>query len=102
MLNNLEQKYQQLITAKKWEGVGHIGETLTQNSSFNAAVEQEGMEQSYAANVKSKSHLQFEEWAKTQICHHCGKRGHFVNILLLQPKPSPINADWNPLLGRRG
>jgi hypothetical protein len=44
MLNDLEQKYQQLITAKKWEGVGHIGETLTQDSSFNAAVEQEEME----------------------------------------------------------
>jgi hypothetical protein len=29
MLNDLEQKYQQLITAKKWESVGHIGETLT-------------------------------------------------------------------------
>ncbi len=76
MLNNLEQKYQQLITAKKWEGVGHIGETLTQISSFNAAVEQEGMEQSYAAYVKSKSCLPFEEWAKTHICHHCGKKGH--------------------------
>jgi hypothetical protein len=44
MLNGLEQKYQQLITAKKWEGVGHIGDTLTQNSSFNAAIEQECME----------------------------------------------------------
>jgi hypothetical protein len=77
MLNDLEQKYQQLITtAKKWEGVGRIGETLTQNSSFNTAIEQEGMEQSYAAYVKSKSHLPFEEWAKTQICHHCGKKGH--------------------------
>jgi hypothetical protein len=61
MLKNLEQKYQQLITAKKWEGVGHIGETLTQKSSFTTAVEQEGMEQSYAAYVKSKSCLPFEE-----------------------------------------
>jgi hypothetical protein len=76
MLNDLEQKYQQLITAKKWEGVGHRGETLTHNSSFNAAVEQEGMERSYAAYVRSKSRLPFEEWAKTQICHHCGKKGH--------------------------
>ncbi len=76
MLDNLEKKYQQIITAKKWEGVGHIGETLTQNSSFNATIEQEGMEQSYAAYVKSKFCLPFKEWAKTKICHHCGKKGH--------------------------
>ncbi len=76
MLNGLEQKYQQLITAKKWEGVGHIGDTLTQNSSFNAAIEQECMEWSYAACVTSKSCLPFEEWAKKQICHHCGKKRH--------------------------
>jgi hypothetical protein len=34
------------------------------------------MEQSYTAYVKSKSRFPFEEWAKMQICHHCGKKGH--------------------------
>ncbi len=49
MLDNLEQMYQQLITAKKWEGVGHIDETLSQNSFFKAAVEQEEIKQCYKA-----------------------------------------------------
>ncbi len=95
MLDDLEQKYQQLITAKKWEDVGHIGKTLTQNSFFNAPFEQEGMEQSYAAYVKSKSCLPFQEWAKTQICHHCGKKG-FVRPLCRQYLAEKANKTLPP------
>jgi hypothetical protein len=99
MLDNLEKKYQQLITAKKWEGVGHIGATLTQNSSFNAAIGQEGMEQSYAAHVKSKSRLPFKECAKTQICHHCGKIGH-IRPLCRKYLAEQANGTL-PLLGKK-
>jgi hypothetical protein len=36
MLNNLEQKYQQLITAKKWEGVSNVGMDKYNKTAFNA------------------------------------------------------------------
>jgi hypothetical protein len=36
MLDNLKQKYQQLITTKKWEGVGHVGMNNHNKSAFNA------------------------------------------------------------------
>jgi hypothetical protein len=96
MLNNLEQKYQQLITAKKWEGFGHIVETLTQNSSLNTAIQHKGMEQSYAAYVKSKSRLPFEEWAETQICHHHCKKDH-VCPLCRQYLAEKANGTLPPL-----
>jgi hypothetical protein len=38
MLDDHEQKYQQLIAAKKWGGLGHIGANHTNISSFKAAV----------------------------------------------------------------
>jgi hypothetical protein len=34
MLNDLEQNYQQLISAKKWEGVGHAGMAASSKSVF--------------------------------------------------------------------
>jgi hypothetical protein len=37
MLNDLEQKRQQLITSKKWEGVGHI-EMAKDKSTFKASL----------------------------------------------------------------
>jgi hypothetical protein len=72
ILDGLEQKYQQLITPKKWEGVGHIGANHTINSPFKAAVTQDEEEQSYAAYVKSKSCLPFDDWAKFQTCCRYG------------------------------
>jgi hypothetical protein len=52
MLDDLEQKYQQLITSKKWEGVGHIG--MAQDKSiFKASLgDNEYNFFSYAAYVK--------------------------------------------------
>jgi hypothetical protein len=77
MLDDLEQKYQQLITAKKWEGIGHVGMNSTNKSSFNAMANQDDEEQGYAAYVKkTKSHkfLAFKEWAKLQKCNYCGNQ----------------------------
>jgi hypothetical protein len=78
MLDDLKQKYQQLITSKKWEGVGHIG--MAQDKfTFNASL---GVNEEdffgYAAYVKQAKlkWLLYEEWAKAQTCHHCGKPGH--------------------------
>ncbi len=79
-LNNLEHKYQQLITAKKWEGVGHVGmDNHNNKSAFNATANQEDKAQSYAAYVNNKAtqgFLKFDEWSKLQTCHHCGNKGH--------------------------
>jgi len=36
VLDDLKQKYQQLITAEKWEGVGHLG-MIQGKLSFKAA-----------------------------------------------------------------
>jgi hypothetical protein len=54
------------------------------------------MKQSYAAYVTSKSRLAFEEWAKTQICHHCGKKGH-VCPLCRQYLAEKANGTLPPL-----
>jgi hypothetical protein len=78
-LDNLEQKYQQLIIAKKWEGVGHVGMDKQNKSAFNATNNHDNEAQSYAAYFKYKANqrpLPFEEWAKLQTCHHCGNKGH--------------------------
>jgi hypothetical protein len=48
-LDYLEQKYQQLITAKKWEGVGHVGMDKQNKSAFNATDNHDSEAQSYAA-----------------------------------------------------
>jgi hypothetical protein len=78
-LDDLKQKYQQLITAKKWEGVGHVGMDKHNKSAFNASANQDDEAQSYAAYIKNKANqgfLKFDEWAKLQTCHHCGNKGH--------------------------
>jgi hypothetical protein len=79
MLDDLKQKYQQLITAKKWEGVRHVGMDKSSKSAFNAINDHDVEAQSYAAYIKKKGHkgfLPFKEWAKLQTCHHCGQKGH--------------------------
>jgi hypothetical protein len=79
MLDDLEQKYQQLITGKKWDGIGHVGMNSTNKSCFNAMANQDDEEQGYAAYVKktkSCKFLAFEEWAKLQKCNYCGNQGH--------------------------
>jgi hypothetical protein len=66
-LDDLKQKYQQLITAKKWEGVGHVGMDNHNKSAFNATANQEDEVQSYAAHVNNKAtqgFLKFDKWAK--------------------------------------
>jgi hypothetical protein len=78
MLDDLEQKYQQLITAKKWEGIGHVGMNHNNKSSYN--ITQDDEEWGYAAyarnNKSRKGFLAFEEWAKLQKCNFCGTQGH--------------------------
>jgi hypothetical protein len=79
MLDDFEQKYQQLITAKKWEGVGHVDMDKSSKSAFNAIDDHDDEAQSYAAYINKKGHtgfLPFNEWAKLQTCHHCGQNGH--------------------------
>ncbi len=76
-LDDLEWKYQQLTTAKKWEGVGHVGMDNHNKSTFNAIANPEDEAQSYAAYVNNKANLlKFNEWAKLQTCHHCENKGH--------------------------
>jgi hypothetical protein len=78
MLDDLKQKYQQLITSKKWEGLGHIG-MAQDKSTFKASLEdnKEGAF-GYAACVKHAKLKRnpYDELAKAQTCHHCGKLGH--------------------------
>jgi hypothetical protein len=79
MLDDLKQKYQQLITAKKREGVRHVGMDKSSKSAFNSIDDHDDKAQSYAAYIKKKGHkgfLPFEEWAKLQTCHHFGQKGH--------------------------
>jgi hypothetical protein len=76
-LDNFEQNYQQLITEKKWEGVGHVGMDAHNKSSFSATVAQEDDNEScFAAYLKRKPRVTFEEWAKLQTCNHCGVNSH--------------------------
>jgi hypothetical protein len=76
-LDDLKQKYQQLITAKKWEGFVHVGMDNHDKPVFNATANPEDEAQSYAAYVNNKATLlKFDEWAKLQTCHHCGNKGH--------------------------
>jgi hypothetical protein len=62
-LDDLEQKYQQLITAKKWEGVGHVDMDLHSKSSYHALADPDhkNNKKCYAAYLKTKSHMPFEE-----------------------------------------
>jgi hypothetical protein len=79
MLDDLEQKYQQLIMAKKWEGISHVRMNNTNKFSFNAMANQDDEEQGYAAYVKktkSPQFLAFEEWAKLQKFNYCGNQGY--------------------------
>jgi hypothetical protein len=76
MLDDLEQNYQQLMSAKKWEGVGHLA---TSKSAFNASPDDDDTATSYVAYLKNKGAkkiLHFDDWAKLQVCHFCGKKGH--------------------------
>jgi hypothetical protein len=76
-LDDLKQNYQQLITAKKWEGVGHVSMDAHNKSSFSATVAQEDDDEScFAAYLKHKPHVTFKEWSKLQTCNHCGINGH--------------------------
>ncbi len=54
MLDDLEQKYHQLITAKKWEGVGHTGMEESGISAFSASPDHKDEAESYAAYIKNK------------------------------------------------
>jgi hypothetical protein len=66
-LDDSEQKYQQLITKKKLEGVGHIEMDNHNKSAFNATANQEDEAQSYAAYVNNKAtqgFLKIDGWAK--------------------------------------
>jgi hypothetical protein len=67
MLDDLKQKYQQLITSKKWEGVGHI-RMAQDKSMFKASLgDNEEDSFSYAAYDKQTKlkWLLYNEWAKT-------------------------------------
>jgi hypothetical protein len=78
MLDDLKQNYQQLITSKKWEGVGHIG-MAQDTSTFKASLGDNKEDSfSYATYVKQAKlkWLPNKEWAKAQTCHHCQKPGH--------------------------
>ncbi len=44
--------------------------------SYSATPEQEGVEKCYAAYLKCKPSITFEEWSKIQKCYHCGVKGH--------------------------
>jgi hypothetical protein len=74
-LNDLENKYQELIGGKKWAGAGHTG--LLQGSLFKVSTEdpeQEIQDPHAYATIKK---IPFEEWCKKYaICHHCRKKGH--------------------------
>ncbi len=74
MLDDLEQKYQQLITAKKWEGVGHSG-MIQGKSSFKGATMVNYDDVTANINL-AKQRISYEDWAKLQKCHHCSARGH--------------------------
>jgi hypothetical protein len=74
MLDDLEQKCQQLITAKKWEGFGHLG-MIQGRSSFKAATMADDDDTTANVNL-AKQRIVYEDWAKLQKCHHCGAQGH--------------------------
>ena len=64
-LDNLKQKYQQLITAKKWEGAGHVGMDTNTKSSFSAMADQKDYNETcFASYLKRKPCITFEEWSK--------------------------------------
>jgi hypothetical protein len=70
--------YQQLITSKKWVGVGH-NRTAQDKSKFKASLGDNKKDSfAYVAYVKQAKlkHPPYKEGAKVQTCHHCGKPGH--------------------------
>jgi hypothetical protein len=74
-LNDLENKYQELIGGKKWAGVGHNG--LLQGSLFKISTEDPEQEMLDARAYAALKKIPFEEWCKNYAtCHHCGKKGH--------------------------
>jgi hypothetical protein len=69
MLDDLEQKYQQLITAKKLEGVRHLGMIQGKLSLKVATIDNDDA----TANVNlAKQRISYEDWEKLQKCHHGG------------------------------
>ncbi len=74
-LNDLENKYPELIGGKKWAGVGHTG--LLQGSLFKISTEDPEQEMLNARAYATLKRIPFEEWCKNYAtCHHCGKKGH--------------------------
>jgi hypothetical protein len=74
MLDDLEQKYQQLITAKKWEGVGHSGMIQGKLSFKVATIANDDNATAYVDLAKQR--ILYKDRAKLQKCNHCGARGH--------------------------
>jgi hypothetical protein len=74
VLDDLKQKYQQLITAEKWEGVGHLG-MIQGKSSFKTATIEDDDNATTNVNL-AKQRIFYENWAKLQKCHRCGAQGH--------------------------
>jgi hypothetical protein len=74
-LNDLENKYQELIGGKKLAGVGHTG--LLQGSLFKISTEDPEQEMLNACAYAALKRIPFHEWCKNYAtCHHCGKKGH--------------------------
>jgi hypothetical protein len=74
-LNDLENKYQELIGGKKWAGVGHTG--LLQGSLFKISTEDPEQEILNACAYAALKRILFDKWCKNYAtCHHCRKKGH--------------------------
>jgi hypothetical protein len=85
-LNNLENKYQELIGGKKWAGVEHTG--LLQGSLFKVSTEDPEQEIQDAHAYAAIKKIPFEEWYKKYaISHHCGKKSH------IRPNCEKFRAD---------
>lgn len=67
LLRDFVQRYQQLVTAKKWNGA------TQQASTFKATSDEAMIEQDHTAFA---ARLPFEEWVKNIRCNGCGETGH--------------------------
>ena len=68
LLRDFETRYQQLMTAKKWNSVTHKASTFTAQLADMSDDDYEA----YAARAL----LPFEEWVKAIRCNFCGELGH--------------------------
>ncbi len=74
-LNNLENKYQELIGGKKWAGVRHTG--LLQGSLFKISTEDPEQDMLNTHAYAALKRMPFDEWCENYAtCHHCKKKGH--------------------------